>query len=361
MSFPEKSGRGLAFRAAQISGIDVWVHATLPALLVLVLVVRLILLGSLGTGTVMLDWILLSVALGLSVLLHELGHAGAARRVGGDARRIVLWPLGGLAGVDVPREPGAQLVASAGGPIASGLVLLVATGSCVALGWSLAPLSDPDGHVLPLRLFVQHLVQWNALLLILNLLPCLPMDGGRILQAVLWWRSDDPERARSFALRTSHAVAVLALISALLIFFLSAAGPSSSRAEAALRVPLLGNLLWGLPLLAVLHFIEVKTRAEGGAIQEPEEGIFGYDFSHGYTSLERTATREPRTPPAWTRLRTRIRQRSEAQRRRARDDIERRVEELLERIHREGLDSLTRSELRFLRRASRHYRDRADG
>ncbi|MCX7885893.1 MAG: M50 family metallopeptidase [Verrucomicrobiae bacterium] len=116
------------------------------------------------------------------VLMHEFGHALACRSVGGDARQIVLWPLGGVAYVNPPMRPGAMLCSIAAGPLVN-----------VALGFLLT-LVIVFGMMQPwwtqgseLRMFLLSLWVINAVLLAFNLLPVYPLDGGKILWSLLWF------------------------------------------------------------------------------------------------------------------------------------------------------------------------------
>jgi hypothetical protein len=87
-----------------------------------------------------------------------------------------------------------------------------------------------------------------------------------------------------------------------------------------------------------------------------DEGVFGYDFSRGYTSLERTATRRAPRTSFFTAMQRRFAGRASARKREREEDVNRRVDELLEKISRSGMDSLTPSEKRFLTRASKRLR-----
>jgi Zn-dependent protease len=139
------------------------------------------------------------VALFIIVLLHEFGHALACRQVGGQANRIVLWPLGGVAFVAPPQRPGATLWSIAAGPLVNLVLLPLAIVVAMLsrrLGWADA---FPDLHH-----FLRSLVFINAGLLIFNLLPVYPLDGGQILRSLLWFFLG---RARSLM-----AAAVLGLL-----------------------------------------------------------------------------------------------------------------------------------------------------
>jgi Zn-dependent protease len=122
------------------------------------------------------------LALFAIVLLHEFGHALACRQVGGIADHIVLWPLGGIAFVKAPPRPGALLWTIAAGPLVNLLLVFVLGGLMLlsrSFNWSAF---NPD-----LPLFLTAIFVMNIVLLVLNLLPVYPLDGGQILHALLWF------------------------------------------------------------------------------------------------------------------------------------------------------------------------------
>lgn len=116
------------------------------------------------------------------VLLHEFGHVLACRQVGGTADRVVLWPLGGLALVAPPPRPGASLWTTAAGPLVNAALAPLLIG----LAFLTAPGAEADVPS-DLSQLIFSLAWFNAVMLVFNLLPVFPLDGGRILQAVLWW------------------------------------------------------------------------------------------------------------------------------------------------------------------------------
>jgi len=134
------------------------------------------------------------LALFLIVMLHEFGHALACRQVGGTANQIVLWPLGGVAFVDPPPRPGATLWSIAAGPLVNVAlmpVLLALWWLSRSLGWAG---EMPNVHALLVTIF------WiNLGLLMFNMLPIYPLDGGQILRALLWFLLG---RARSLMVAT---------------------------------------------------------------------------------------------------------------------------------------------------------------
>ena len=116
------------------------------------------------------------------VLMHEFGHALACRQVGGTANQIVLWPLGGVAYVSPPPRPGPILWSIAAGPLVNVVLAPILTVIAVAArhaGWAE---TLPNAYV-----FVRTVCIINYALLTFNLLPIYPLDGGQILQALLWF------------------------------------------------------------------------------------------------------------------------------------------------------------------------------
>jgi Zn-dependent protease len=147
------------------------------------------------------------LSLFLIVTMHEFGHSLACRSVGGRANQIVLWPLGGVAYVDPPPRAGAVLWSIAAGPLVNVVLFpLLSVGLLLgnSLGW---PHSSRDAYGL-----LDAVWSINLVLLIFNLLPVYPLDGGQILRALLWFAVG---RARSLMVAAVigivGAVGVLAL------------------------------------------------------------------------------------------------------------------------------------------------------
>jgi Zn-dependent protease len=141
------------------------------------------------------------LALFFVVMLHEYGHALACRQVGGTASQIVLWPLGGVAYVDPPQRPGATFWSIAAGPLVNfALVPILSMLGILgrSLGWAEAM---PNAHALLRAIWFMNLG-----LLIFNMLPIYPLDGGQILRSLLWFAVG---RARSLML-----AAIIGLIGA---------------------------------------------------------------------------------------------------------------------------------------------------
>lgn len=119
------------------------------------------------------------------VLMHEFGHVFACRSVGGTANRVLLWPLGGLAFVTTPPRPGANLRTTIAGPLVNAFLAPVLIG----LAMSTAP--EMKGEVISdFHQFCYAVAWFNVVMLVFNLLPVFPLDGGQILHSLLWFLLD---------------------------------------------------------------------------------------------------------------------------------------------------------------------------
>jgi Zn-dependent protease len=136
------------------------------------------------------------LALFAGILAHEFGHALVARRAGVEIEEIDLWLLGGLARMrNQPRRAGDELRFALAGPAVTA-ILALAFGAAL---WVLAP---PDSTVL--RAFLEYQLQVNVAIALFNLLPALPLDGGRAARALLWQRTGDLCRATAVAGRAGR-------------------------------------------------------------------------------------------------------------------------------------------------------------
>lgn len=345
------------------------------------------------------------VLLFLIVLLHEFGHCFGARWVDGEAKEVLIWPLGGLASVDVPHTPRANFIAVAAGPAVNVVICLVCAVGLAAGGFfpSINPLANPyvnelhnfnDGRdytspyglklyqkgstePLPLQklideslkgkddenlrdryafkpetsarlaevgvasggerallpvwaVWLQRAFQLSWILFLFNLIPAYPLDGGQMLQCAIWSRSDY-RKGVTYAAYTGFAVSVLFLI-------------ISIAANEALFMGLALFMLYSASMK--LHSLDV------------DDGPFGYDFSAGYTSLEKDDEPVPKPKrlgwfARWKQARRARKMAREAEER-AHDET--RMDQLLEKIALHGKNSLTDEERRFLERVSARKR-----
>jgi Zn-dependent protease len=139
-----------------------------------------------------------------SILLHEFGHAVVAMRNGIGISSIQLWIFGGMAQMDREADsPSTELkVALAGPAVTAAIVLAFAAIGIVADGWSgfrEAAILETNSDVSGLMALAAWLATINLLILIFNLLPAYPMDGGRVARAIAWWKSGNRNSATRFA------------------------------------------------------------------------------------------------------------------------------------------------------------------
>ncbi|WP_375336148.1 site-2 protease family protein [Nocardia sp. SYP-A9097] len=160
-----------------------------------------------GTGSAVIVWTTAAggaLALIACLVAHELAHSIVARHNGVQVQGIVLWLLGGVSELtDEPRDARADLKIALAGP---GTSLLLAAGA--ALGAGASALISPDGPVTAMLIWLATV---NTVLAVFNMLPGAPLDGGRVLRALLWWRGGDRLRAASTAARSGQTLG-LALI-----------------------------------------------------------------------------------------------------------------------------------------------------
>jgi Zn-dependent protease/predicted transcriptional regulator len=136
-----------------------------------------------------------------SLLLHEAAHAATARRKGVSVQDVTLWALGGMTRMERPRSAWVAFSVAVSGPLTS----LVIGGAALGVGIGV---QAGSGWAVPGAVLVW--LGWaNLLLGLFNLLPAAPLDGGRVVQAVLWWGTGDRDRAQRAAGRCGQLVGVL--------------------------------------------------------------------------------------------------------------------------------------------------------
>lgn len=339
-----------------------------------------------------------------SVLLHEFGHCFGARYVGGDAREILIWPLGGLAFTEIPQRWKPLFTTVAAGPAVNVLICFVCAVVITLNGFvtNLNPLTDPyytrmtkfddnrvytspyatsiykagtDQHVtldqldssmgeykkrtgnsrlpkitdtaeydeaiksmgferalLPVWVVWAQRIFWlNWWLFLFNMIPAYPLDGGQLLQSLVWARTDH-RRGVVVAAYTGFAVAVVFMIVSIAV----------------------NEAMFFALSLFMLYSASMRLMQ-----LDMEEGPFGYDFSAGYTSLEKDdePPPQPKRPGFIKRWWEARKARKAAREQEQRQKEDERVDQLLEKIARSGKGSLTDEERRFLERVSTRRRN----
>jgi len=303
----------------------------------------------------------------VALLIHELGHAGMAAWQAVEPDEVRLWPLGNLIGPQARSRPGDDsILVALAGPATSAVMVLAAAVSLRFLdaqfvwnpfgnpddsGAPLVALLAADGHTVVHKFASPFTPAWyigwfgylNWVIMLANLLPALPFDGGRIARAYLAQTSVAPGRDGLIAPILAKSFALILVVGGLL------------------RLLLAGHTD-GLTLIGLAVVIYWMVRVEAHLVEDGgffDDGVFGYDFSEGYTSLDAgTAKVRPYRESAlkrWRRRRSELRR----QRRAAREAAEeRRMDEILEKLHREGRAALSDEEHRFLVRVSAKYRNK---
>jgi Zn-dependent protease len=289
---------------------------------------------------------LLVAILFVSVVAHEAGHALAAARVGGKSDAIVLGPVGGLLPPRVPDEPEIHLFVALAGPIAHLTLVVLA-----AIGLVLAGQTDVLGLLNPFPeidlaeggpwLVAARLTLWlNWVLMLLNLLPAYPFDGGPVLRAMLW-----PALGRKTARVVTSRVAMVMAI--------GLCGSSLFTLQSQFDTPV---PLW-IPLIILGIFLFFSARQD--RVCQPHEeadGAAGYDFdADGLDLLEAMWADEDEENGVLVEHQQR-RQHERRREQEAHEDA--RVDDILARLHDTGLDALSPEEVDVLQRASERYRRR---
>lgn len=197
-----------SFKIANIVGTSVYVHLTFLLLLIWVAAIG----WQQGGPIAAADGLIFIVLVFLCVLLHEFGHVLAARRYGIRTPYITLLPIGGVASLErMPERPAQELVVAIAGPAVN---VVIAIALIVLLGARFD--FTRFGEVQQAHMsMVGRIAAVNVALVLFNLMPAFPLDGGRMFRAILAMRFDRA-RATRYAARTGQAFALLFAILGLL-------------------------------------------------------------------------------------------------------------------------------------------------
>jgi Zn-dependent protease len=159
-----------------------------------------------------------------SIVLHELGHAFVAIRNGIGISSIQLWIFGGMARMNRESDsPATEFKVAVAGPLVTlAIVVVLAAVGIGAAGWEefrKAALVESDAGTSGVLSMVAWLASINFLVLVFNLLPAFPMDGGRIARAIAWWRTGNRTSATRFAANLGRGFAWLFIAGGLLLVF----------------------------------------------------------------------------------------------------------------------------------------------
>jgi Zn-dependent protease len=200
---------GRAIPIARFGEVRLLAHWSVLVILLLIanLLATTVLPDAVAGQSALLYWVISTGAAAvfmIALLAHELAHAEVARHYGMPVKRITVWMLGGLTELEgEPPSPRADALVAAAGPATS-----LAFGAAMAL---LARLLDATGSAAVLIAAVRWLAEVNVILAVFNLIPGAPLDGGRLLRALLWWRSGNRYRAGATAARAGRVLGIVLL------------------------------------------------------------------------------------------------------------------------------------------------------
>jgi Zn-dependent protease len=282
------------------------------------------------------------------ILLHEFGHCFGARAVGGDAREILMWPLGGLAFAGAPMRAWPQFVTVACGPLVNVLfcvvsgVLLLATGTSeLVLRLGFIPTIEYFGRS-EIYGYIELIYTINLWLLVFNLLPIFPMDGGQLLRTILW---------PGFGLRQATIIATTVGLFGAAVLLGWGLGLFGGRASPMLiMIAIFGGLISYQQRAAAIHWhMSEDAPVQSVRWSERRRGFWSRLFGSGggrARPVSPPAPSENPNPGGWE---ARI---EEEQR------VEVEVDRILKKVKEQGIHSLSYIERQTLERATRERQER---
>jgi Zn-dependent protease/predicted transcriptional regulator len=158
---------------------------------------------------------LTSILFFATIVIHELSHAAVAKARGLPVKSITLFALGGVAQIEKEASDArTEFWMGIAGPITSAIIGAVCLGAAIAFGWTVAPSRQS-----PLAAMLGWLGVINIALAVFNMIPGFPLDGGRVLRAIIWWITGDASRAMRIASGVGQLVAFAFILFGLFRFF----------------------------------------------------------------------------------------------------------------------------------------------
>ena len=268
-----------SWRIGRLLGIDVYMHATF-----------LILLLWLGVSYYLpqhrmadvINGLTLIVALFGIVILHEMGHALTARRFGIRTRDITLLPIGGVARLErMPEDPKQELLVALAGPAVN---VVLAGVFLLAILLTGTVLTVPDSRLAG-GSFLSNLMWINVSLAVFNMVPAFPMDGGRVLRALLAMRLDyvhATQRAASTGQALALVFGLVGLFYNPFLVFIALFVWMGAAAESSMVQ--IKSALAGIPVSKAM-IKDFRSLAPGNSLQEAIEHVLA-GFQHDFPVLE---------------------------------------------------------------------------
>ncbi|MGE3180986.1 MAG: site-2 protease family protein [Phycisphaerae bacterium] len=324
---------GGSFKIGRMFGIDIRVH------MIMVIWIAFQLFSG---GDMRWTLTFLTMLFGI-VLIHEFGHCFGARSVGGDAANILLWPLGGLAFAHAPMRPWPQFVTVVCGPLVN-VVFCILSGAILTyydqgLDWfRWSPFAGLPAVFGPSWLFYVRVFYFvNYMLLTFNLLPIYPLDGGQILQTILW---------PFMGLRESTMLACQIGIAGAMV---GAAWSLRNQDTMLIFVALFVGWSCWQRYQAAKHGMLIEDRDY--RVYRPGEraGFLGKFFKRKPKPTANTSRRSPANNPnpgGWERKQEQER------------SLDAEMDRILKKVHEQGIQSLSYIEQQTLERATRAQQER---
>lgn len=292
----------------------------------------------------------------VSLLIHEAGHVIAFRSSGDDVTQVCLFPTGGFPPHDHATSARWQTYGAAGGLIASAILCLITLPTILFSTESMASSFNLVAFPVPQNAFPSDgrtsliqaqivLFHFNFFLVAVNLIPAYPFDGGRILRGWLIEQSGYDVGCET-SIRSGMLIGIF---------------------MGALGLAFLQNPVFVAVGAVILTWAVLEEQYLSPPSDETDDSFLGYDFSQGYTSLDRTSQTSP--PPVsnaaptgfWSSWRARRDASRKEREQKKQEDFERQLDELLAKVHEQGYDSLSPAEKRQLARASARIRGKGNG
>jgi Zn-dependent protease len=198
---------GSSWHLATIAGIPIKVHWTFGLLLFFVFYMarqNQLLNADIGW------FFLLVMIMFVFVIMHEFGHALTARRFGVSTRDIIISPIGGVARLEsIPRIPIQELLIALAGPAVNVFLAILFTLIILLSGGDLLAQSERINPVIAPMAFLSYLLSINVILIVFNMIPAFPMDGGRVLRAILSMSFKNHLKATLWASRIGQVLATV--------------------------------------------------------------------------------------------------------------------------------------------------------
>ena len=169
-----------------------------------------------GERTIWATAILTAVLFFVAIILHELSHSVVAKARGLPVRSITLFALGGVAEIEDAADAKTEFLIAIVGPFASAVIGVICLMLALALGWDMPDVAAPKSPVVAMLMWLGVI---NIGLAIFNLIPGFPLDGGRVLRAVVWWVTGDAERSTRAASWVGQLVAFGFIVIGIFRFF----------------------------------------------------------------------------------------------------------------------------------------------